>query len=467
MTLLQPFLEEIIVVSAVLLSMAIVVSLAEWWLHRFHPPVEWTRKVVHVWCGAIAAVFPWILSSAWSVAFIALVFEALFVVARTNHWLRCLYAVERRSLGEFYFVISVLILFIVAHDTPVFYLISVLTLTVADALAALMGKTYKKLTYSVEAESKSAEGSATFFVCTFLIAHLLLLMLTDVDKTMCVVMSAEIALVLTCLEAICLEGFDNFVIPIATYLCLVKMSAHHTSTQAFELLALVLIIACIHVAAWRIKFLSVSGAISAQMFFFAAYALGGPTWMVPAVITAAAFALLYAILHARPQVKPRPTGYAVRAVFYFTLVAQLLVFGYNFSQWLIPSYSHWEPSSPFYVLYVGVLAAQLAVALFRLLWLHTREVAIHTPVWWVLPFLACLSYILIVPFGLWVHKGDVLWGDLLVSALIGLGGPWIYHYAFWYWRWPRRTPWEFRLQATSVGIAVLLTMPLYGWMLEL
>lgn len=454
------FFQEALRVLIILACLALVVIAVEFTVRRYVVPGEWSRKVVHMGCGFITLSFPWVFSSAWAIGALVVVFSSFLILGKRYHWLTSVYSIPRRSYGDLYFIMAIFVLFLLAHHKPIFYLVSVLTLTVSDALAALLGTTYKKLIYLVETEHKSAEGSVAFFFSTFLLLHIPLLLLTDIDRVQCVMMSAEIALVLTCLEAICLNGFDNFVIPVATTFMLVKMSPLPASALLFETLTFLAIIILIYLAAWKIHMLSVSGAITAQLFLFATYTLGGHDWVVAPALAMIAFGVLHWLLR-DTKAPERPKSYAVLAVFYVALMPTIVTIAYNLTWWRVPAYAFYHSVDPFYVVYIGVIGAQLAIILFRLLWLYTEEPLLHKPRWWVTAFLAALAYLFIVPFGLWVHKGDIFLQDTLVALAITAIGPAVYHAAFWYVRWPRTTPWEFRLQTASVLVAVLLVLPWY------
>src|SRR5205085_7523878 len=128
-----------------------------------------------------------------------------------------LFGVERRSHGEIYFPISVFVLFVLARHQPVFYVISMMTLVVCDALAAVLGKAYGRHQYLVTTDRRSIEGSAVFLFTAFLAVQLPLLLLTDLDRGACVVVAVQLAVLVTSFEAIGTGGIDNLLVPIGTY----------------------------------------------------------------------------------------------------------------------------------------------------------------------------------------------------------------------------------------------------------
>ena len=155
----------------------LLLTVAEIWRCCLKPPVEWTRKLVHVGAGAVAATFPWLLQSHWSVLTLSLVFVILLWWTRSRGLLPSVHNVGRKTQGGLYYPLAIYVLFVISHGRPTFYLISMFVLGLSDALAALLGRRYGRLTFAVQEDRRSLEGSAVFFVSTFLCTHLPLLLL--------------------------------------------------------------------------------------------------------------------------------------------------------------------------------------------------------------------------------------------------------------------------------------------------
>jgi len=195
---------------------ALVVAV-EIWHRRAHPPIEWTRKMVHFGTGLLACAFPWWFDSPWTLLAVAAVGGAPIFVARARGGLQSIFGVERRSFGDVYFPIAIFILFAVGRHTRVFYVVALLTLVVADALAAVLGRAYGKHAYRVTTEHRSLEGSVVFMIVTFLVVHLPLLLATQIDRSACVLMAFQIALLVGSFEAIGTQGSDNLFVPLGAY----------------------------------------------------------------------------------------------------------------------------------------------------------------------------------------------------------------------------------------------------------
>ena len=387
--------------------------LAELWRYLGKPPVEWTRKFVHLSCGLIIACFHWLFASPWSVLALGIGFAAVMLLARRFKWFQSVYGVKRTSNGDIYYLISVFLLFSMSSQRPIIYFIAILTLTIADALAAVLGSTYQRISYAVEDQRKSLEGSTVFFMCTFLIVQLPLLLLTDIDRLQCVLISLQIALVVTCLEAICLNGIDNLIVPIATYFFIIKLLPIPSSAIALQFIVQLILLSLIHFISWRFKFLAVSGAIGSQLFLYGAYTLGGPTWIIIPLLALGIFLIIFSIFN--PFVKQKVQKiYQVLSVFYILAVPILVIFCYNFFKTFLHITTLFNNKDFFYVFFIAVIAAQLAIGVYRLCWLYSKRIKLN---WLSISAFSLGSYLLLIPFGLWVQTGKMDFDDCFLRSL--------------------------------------------------
>lgn len=436
----------------------IIILLAEFWHRWGNPPAEWTRKFIHISCGIIVSCFHWIFSSPWIVFFLGLVLAIFFLVARHLKLFKSLFGIERNSLGDLYYILAILALFNISYNRPVFYFISILTLTISDALAALLGSTYQKTIYTVENHFKSLEGSVVFFLSTFLIVHIPLLLLTDMDRLQTVLIGIQASLVITCLEAICLNGIDNFVVPVATYFVLIKLMNLPSSWITWQLMWQFALITVLNILAWRFKFLSLTGVLSAQLFLFGAFTLGDPTWTFCPLIALALFSFVYGNFHRGPSTTTHKI-YQVKAVCYICLIPAVLFLIHNiFERFLPNSPEVLKYKDSFYVLYVAALSAQAAIAIYRLYWLYCPK--------WGLKFvtvivISCVGFIVMVPLSLWIQFGNILWEDVLLSTFLVSLASSLFFFLYNSLSFASTFPWEFRLQAICVGLAAAASMPLY------
>ena len=429
---------------------------AELWRKTAAPPVEWTRKAVHTGGGVIAAGFPWIFASHWTVLALGAAFGGILWGTRRLGVLRSVHGVERRSEGGLYYPLAIYLLFLIAGRTPVFYLVSILALVVSDTVAALVGTHYGRLTFSVEGgDRRSVEGSAVFFLATFLGVHLPLLLLTDADRAASVLIAVQVALIVTFFEAVCLFGSDNLVVPLATYFLLVKMTPRPAEWIAEQLAAQVALIAVVSAVALRSRVLTVSGAIGATLFFYGAYSLGGPEWIVAPA--AALVGLVWVFRHYIRGGRPPRGDYQVSAVFYSTIVAAALVILNNALETLIPSAGPvLRGTDPLYGAYVGVLAAHLAML--ALTWRESAPEAVH---WANRMRAAALGVLCVVPWGIAVWTRGPRLDATVVAIAVALLAFGLYAALRWAPRVPRGATWELRLQMFSSLAALAVVVPVH------
>lgn len=432
---------------------------AELWRKLSAPPVEWTRKLVHFGGGVIAALFPWLISSHWTVLALGGAFLGILWGTRRLGLLQSVHGVTRSSEGGIYFPIAIYLVFLIGADRPVAYFISVLVLVVADAAAAVLGSAYGRLTYDVERDKRSLEGSTVFFVATFLIVHLSLLLLTDIDRTLSVLVAVQIAIIVTLFEAISIEGNDNLLVPLATYFLLFKLTQQTPDTLQIQVLAQLVIIAIIGLMAWRIPFVSGSGAAALTLFVYGAYSLGDPEWVVGPAIGIVAFGLLFA--RRTEDFRASNPRYQVIAAFYICIVPTLLLLANNLFKTILLHPDWLALGDPFYPVYLGACAAQLAIAAWNLEptaggsalgmpgW--SAESGTRTPHEWSLAVGFAFAALVVV-VGPGAYAKHIGWSSIAVAASVALLAPATYHAARHLSWWPKQPPWNVRLAMASVAV---------------
>jgi phytol kinase len=266
---------------------------AELWRRFGRAPPEWTRKLVHVGGGIACLFFPLLVESPWVVLGMAAVLCGLFALGQRLGFLGSLHAVSRRSRGSEYYPLAVFLVFFVGRDRPWLYASAVLVLTVADALAALIGSRYGSLRYEVEDGSKSLEGSLAFLAAAFLAIHLPLSLLSDLSPSTCALSASLVAVLVTGFEAISLRGTDNLFVPIAVFVVLEKITSKPVAEIAYQNLSLLAICAVVAAAVWRTRSFNVGGSIVFTLFAFAAWSLGSEWWAVPPLLGFGAYMLAW------------------------------------------------------------------------------------------------------------------------------------------------------------------------------
>jgi phytol kinase len=279
----------------------------------WHPEIS--RKLVHIAMGLICLSFPWLFEAAWPVWLLAAGAMVSLGAIRVLPLLKkrfgqVLGGVERESWGELMFPLAVAFIFSLAHGQTILFVVPVLTLTLADAVAALIGQRYGQVRYETDDGWKSIEGSTTFFIAAFLSTHVPVLLFTNVGRLECLLIAGIMGLILVLMEAIAWRGLDNLFIPLVSYVCLVQMMELSASALLTRLVVLLALLASL--CGWKkATRLTQSAVIGAALILYVTWAVGDWHWLIAPLMTAAAYTLLCQRPTSSPQ---RHTVHAIACV---------------------------------------------------------------------------------------------------------------------------------------------------------
>jgi phytol kinase len=239
---LNPWLGMGLELSALILLMVGI----HYYQHARNLAPETSRKLFHLGGGLTTLALPWMFADVWPVLLLtAITVPTLFSlkhVRRLRNGLGdVLYGVTRPSLGEIYFPLSACLLFVLAHDQPLLYIVPLLLLTLADPAAAIVGSRYGSLHYVTRDGHKSLEGSLAFFSVAFFGTSGALLLAGATANVAVPGVALTLALLLTLVEAISWRGLDNLLIPVTGFIFLESLLASNLTA----LLVSVLLIAAV------------------------------------------------------------------------------------------------------------------------------------------------------------------------------------------------------------------------------
>lgn len=246
---------------------------------------EMKRKLFHMSMGLVMLVFPYIFNSVVSVGVLAILSLLVLLLLKhsklKNTLGTVLYSVNRESLGEVFFVISVVTIFYLSKGNKILYSIPILVLTFADSIAALIGKNYgKKNLAELNEDAKSIEGSFMFFMVAFMATLVPLLLFTTVGREETLIISTIIGFNVALIEMISHTGNDNLFIPMTTYAFLVT----HINRGVIELRESLIILGIIFVLvtiANRIKSWSKLALVETMVVGYLTISLYGIYAIVP------------------------------------------------------------------------------------------------------------------------------------------------------------------------------------------
>jgi len=134
--------------SGILLAiLALVIGCAEMVRHKLNFSVNLTRKLVHVLTGVLIAIAPFLLVRPDPLLLVAAIFAVLNFIAIRRGWMPGMHGTRTLSYGTVFYPISFVILLLLLwnHHRPIL-VIAVLIMSLADALAALVGENIKNPT---------------------------------------------------------------------------------------------------------------------------------------------------------------------------------------------------------------------------------------------------------------------------------------------------------------------------------
>jgi len=352
--MMNPWLGMAVVLAA-LGTIFVLVRLYQKW---GNPHPELPRKVLHVGMGMVAIAFPWIFDRSWPVLVLGVLSIGGMIALRTIEGLaggvgKIVSGVQRVSLGEIYFPLAIAIQWIIyVHEGGpkeiriLLYCIPLLLLTLADAVAALVGVNYGRWRYTTADGLKSTEGSFSFFLCAFLCVHVPLLLATDTGKLDTLLIAVLLAWVATLFEAIAWGGLDNLVLPLIAHL-LLKIYLG-LSVSDLEMRLAVTAALMVFVLFYRTQTtLQGSAVLGACLVGYISWALGGWRWLLAPFIVFVG----YTLLSPRTDSNHRPI-HNIHAVLGVTAAGLMWLFLYRLLE---------RPEHEFLYLFTLAFAAELAI----------------------------------------------------------------------------------------------------------
>lgn len=249
------------------------------------PHPEIVRKLFHIGMGLFTLSLPWIFSSPWPVIGLSGATVGLFLAIRwtpflKRHFGNVLGGVNRNSLGELYFTASVAILFALSGGDKLLYCIPLLILTLADAVAALIGVRYGSVRYQAAVDGqKSAEGSIAFFLVAFFATHVPLLLASETGRAESLLIGVILGVLVMLFEAIAWRGIDNLFIPLFGFL-LLKAYLSMTLADLMTRVVLTAVLALFVYIYRKQTTLNETGLITVVIGGYLCWTLGGWKWLV-------------------------------------------------------------------------------------------------------------------------------------------------------------------------------------------
>ena len=202
--------------AIVALWLGLVLLGAEWLNRRPEAEPEQVRKVVHIGSGNVILLAWWLNIPAWIGVTAAVLASGIALLSYQMPILASINGVGRRSLGTFFYALSIGLLIAYFWTTqPQYAAIGVLVLTWGDGLAALIGKQFGRHPYKLWGMEKSWEGSLAMAIASYVVCSAILLTVQG-NSWQPWLISLLVAIVATGLEALSKYGIDNLTVPLGS-----------------------------------------------------------------------------------------------------------------------------------------------------------------------------------------------------------------------------------------------------------
>jgi phytol kinase len=277
-----------------LLAVALLFGLLRVYQVRAKPAPELVRKLFHISGGAVGLVLPWLFDSIAPVLVLAALVAAAFLAMRFVHGLRhgvgqVLFGVERQTIGELCFLVSMCLLFWFARGNKLLYSVPLLMLALADTSAALIGEQYGKRPLHMSGDRKSLEGVTAFFLTAFFCVHVPVLLWGETGRLESLLIGVNSSIMVMMAEAAAWWGMDNLIIPIWGYMVLksqLGMGVPELGSDLAFLLSLALVMRL-----WRDRTtLGDDALFGATLWGYVVWAVGGWRWIAAPLIQLLAYA---------------------------------------------------------------------------------------------------------------------------------------------------------------------------------
>jgi len=186
-----------------------------------HYTLNFTRKFVHIAVGMWAFGTVSLFHNRWMAVIPPTVFILLNYLSYRQGIFNAIESKNRSNLGTVYFPIAFSLIILLLWEDPNLLVASLMPLTWGDAMAAILGKAYGQIEYTIFNQVRSVEGSVSMFLFSLIsTVGALWLLPPNIAGWQNLGLAFTTALAATLTEAISPWGLDNLTIPAVSSLIL-------------------------------------------------------------------------------------------------------------------------------------------------------------------------------------------------------------------------------------------------------
>ena len=282
-------MNEWLLFSFIFFGILTILGISELIRIRYKKTPESTRKFIHICVGSVVSICPFIFKVNIQLITLSILFIAINTYLILSNKISSMNKIERVSYGTIYFPLAVLFLAVFFGDKPISFFISILVLTFADPIAAVIGKRSSTYFYPWK-DKKSTEGTLAMFC-----ASLIIIMLTT--DIMARLYGAKFylpffvlfglgmftATCATLAELISYRGSDNLTIPLITFFSYEIFLINYTHGNLIHLFLWTVLSIIIFNYAYKKNSVTFSGAIGGFLIGIMIFGSGGWLWIFPLV----------------------------------------------------------------------------------------------------------------------------------------------------------------------------------------
>lgn len=183
---------------------------------------ETARKLVHFSHALVVAGWP-VFFGYWFVILGELAFLGVVLLAQEYRIFHQLRQINRKTWGEFFFPLGVIVLSVIAPPIWVF-VAALMLLGLADGAAAIVGTRLKTKAYKIFDQKKTVGGSLAFFVVSTIVMLVVVWSVpNNVEANQILLVVLGVSILATIVENFSPYGSDNLTVPMAVYFGILSM----------------------------------------------------------------------------------------------------------------------------------------------------------------------------------------------------------------------------------------------------
>lgn len=178
---------------------------------------DFTRKVVHVTVGMWAVGTVLLFQNRWMAIVPPVVFIGLNYLSYRQGTFKAIESGDKNNLGAIFFPLAFATIVVLLWETPNRLVAALMPLTWGDAAAAVLGKRFGQVRYTVLGHSRTLEGSVSMVLFSAVSVFAALVLLPpSMPLGIAALLAAGISVAAMAVEAVSPWGIDNLTIPAVT-----------------------------------------------------------------------------------------------------------------------------------------------------------------------------------------------------------------------------------------------------------